>query len=319
MTAQQTLNDIWDIRCPSCRFGSVTNQIDKAVCHHCKRSYTQRDGVTYLNELAQNPALNTFVSNYKNIRAAQGYTNQGSTFYQQLPKYPKTGPEAGIWYIRQRSFAKLMQHLKRTTPTGAKILDLGSGNGWLSHQLTLHGFLPCAVDINNDWDDGLRSVRHYPVTWPALLSSFDNLPFPDASIDVAVFNGSFHYSENQSDTVNEVKRVLKPGGQIIIMDSPIYSDPSSGRQMMAERDCYHQDTFGYQPEIDVTGFLTWLGLQQLASQHTLCLTVITPWYGLKWALRPVLMKLLRARQPARFALMILTLPKRSKRPQTWCA
>jgi SAM-dependent methyltransferase len=283
---------------------------DKATCGHCEATYAQHDGVTYLTDLATNPALNRFAENYKKIRAAEGYSGHESAFYCDLPQYPKTGPEAGIWHIRQRSYAKLMQHLACVHLPGAKILDLGSGNGWLSHQLALHSYASCAVDINDDWDDGLRGVRHYPLRWPALLSSFDSLPFPHASLDVAIFNGSFHYSESQSATLEEVKRVLRPNGQIIIMDSPIYSDPSSGLQMVADRARYHQENFDYQSEIDVTGFLTWQGLRELADQHALKLSVLTPWYGLKWALRPMLSRIRRTRQPARFALVILTRPQR---------
>ncbi len=198
-----------------------------------------------------------------------------------------------------------MQHLNRHHVSGAKILDLGSGNGWLSHQLAQQKYSPCAVDINDDWDDGLRGLRHYPLSWPALVSSFDRLPFFEASLDAVIFNGSFHYSQIQSETLEEAKRVLKPGGQIIIMDSPIYGDPSSGKQMMADRARYHLDTFQYQSEIDITGFLTWKQLEKLAKHHNLELDAIAPWYGLKWALRPVLSWILRSRQPARFALVVL--------------
>jgi SAM-dependent methyltransferase len=175
--------------------------------------------------------------------------------------------------------------------------------------MAVQGYRPCGVDINDDPDDGLRAVRHYPRSWPAILSSFDNLPFPDASVDVAVYNGSFHYSESQAKTLEEAARILRPGGQIIIMDSPIYSDPSSGQKMMGERARYHQDTFNYTSEIEVSGFLTWQGVRGLAAQHGLALSVMRPWYGLKWFLRPLKHRLRGARQPANFSLLVFTKPE----------
>ena len=53
-----------------------------------------------------------------------------------------------------------------------------------------------------------------------------------------------HYSTDYVRTLGEALRVLRPGGRIVIMDSPIYRHDKSGRQMVAERHADFEQRFG---------------------------------------------------------------------------
>src|SRR3546814_2395598 len=94
----------------------------------------------------------------------------------------------------------------------------------------------------------MGAARHYQARLPALFprfqASFGQLPFADNQFDAAVFNASFHYSEDGEATLREALRCLKPGGLVIISDTPWYPCEEDGRKMLAERQSaflYRQD------------------------------------------------------------------------------
>lgn len=277
-------------------------------CMDCGATFGVRDRVAEFLDLGVQPQLREFTQGYQRIRRAEGYTDRGAAYYRGLPDHPADDPDSAIWKIRRKSFARLKRLLARTLPAGGTVLDLGSGNGWLSHRLAALGYRPMGVDINTDPDDGLAAVRHYALTWPAVLGSFDRLPLRDDGVDMAVFNGSLHYSEDIAATLAEAFRVLRPGGLIVIMDTPIYSDPASGATMMEARRAHHDATHGIATGLAMAGFLTWDEIGRWTQRFSISIDVVRPWYGLRWALRPLIARLLRSREPATFALIVLTKP-----------
>ena len=68
-----------------------------------------------------------------------------------------------------------------------------------------------------------------------MQAELDNLPFADSQFDLAIFNASFHYSENYDKTLAEALRCVRNGGMVVIADSPWYGDEWSGLQMLEER------------------------------------------------------------------------------------
>ena len=83
-----------------------------------------------------------------------------------------------------------------------------------------------------------------------LESSFDNLPMDSNSVDKIVFCESLCHSQNQSDTLKEAKRVLKPGGQLFIADA--YINP----KIMSEEEgqaIYSYQTGWMVPELRTIG------------------------------------------------------------------
>jgi ubiquinone/menaquinone biosynthesis C-methylase UbiE len=50
------------------------------------------------------------------------------------------------------------------------------------------------------------------------LASASALPFDDASLDTVIAANSFHYFDDPDVALNEMKRVLKPNGNLIILD-----------------------------------------------------------------------------------------------------
>jgi SAM-dependent methyltransferase len=247
-----------------------------------------------------------FLRDYTQIRDAEGYGYDDDERYRRLPEVDPADPLAWQWRMRAITFAELRRRvLEPIGKRGLRVLDMGSGVGWLSHRLARLGHAPCAVDLNLDARDGLGAAGHYPASWPLLQAEFDHLPLVDAQADVVVFNAALPYSADYRVTLAEALRVLRPGGRLVVMDSPIYRRDASGKQMVAERQAAFERAHGTRSDaLPSIGYLTWGMLRQLGRDLGLRWRAYVPWYGWRWALRPWRARLLRQREPSRFALLV---------------
>src|SRR5262245_8971974 len=105
--------------------------------------------------------------------------------------------------MRRRSYEMLVRRILPKFGDRLRILDLGAGIGWLSARLSELGHNPCAVDICIDGIDGLAAAAPFKPNWPRVQANFDQLPFCASAFDIALFNGSFHYSPDYECTLKE--------------------------------------------------------------------------------------------------------------------
>ena len=188
---------------------------------------------------------------------------------------------------------------------GLVVIDVGAGVGWLSNRLHELGHFPHAVDLTIDDDDGLGAARHYGPPWPRYQAEMDALPFADAQADVVVYNASLHYSTDYVRTLGEARRVLRPGGVVVIMDSPIYGRDEAGRQMVAERHADFERRFGTRSDsVASIEYLTDAMLSDIGTRLGIRWVRHRTWYGWQWALRPWKARLRRRRQPSQFVVLV---------------
>src|SRR5438477_686635 len=185
-------------------------------------------------------AIAQFVREYRTVRRAEGWGSQDPAYYRALPYRDLTGRFNEIWRIRARSYdlfvAKVLRPLEYNSQAPLRVLDLGAGSGWLSHRLAQRGHRVAAIDLLEDDLDGLGALRHYASGVRPLVAEFDRLPFREGRADLAVFNASLHYSTSYATTLRETLRVLRAGSTLVILDTPMYSDPTSGLRMVQERE-----------------------------------------------------------------------------------
>ncbi len=258
-----------------------------------------------------------FMSDYQAVRAAEGRGSECLDYYLSLPYRDSTGANQAQWSIRAQTFRylerKILAQLEERHGSLA-VLDLGAGNGWLSYRLAQRGHRPAAVDLMTDCRDGLGAAHHFGQVllrlFPRIQAELDNLPFASDQFDVAIFNASFHYSEDYQRTLSETIRCLKPGGVVIIADTAWYSCEASGVRMIAERQSAFLSRFATASDaIRSLEFLTDQRLKALEDQLGLRWQLHSPYYGLRWAARPLLAKLRGKREPSKFRIYVAEVRK----------
>jgi len=250
-----------------------------------------------------------FLEDYRRIRYAEGRGSEDPAYYQALPFRDLSGRNPAMWKMRARTFRYFEQHILAPLETAAQkpldILDLGAGNGWLSYRMSLRGHRVFAADIFLDERDGLAATRHYGNRFAVVGAEFDQLPFPASRFDLLIFNASLHYSTDYQITLAEARRCLRPEGDLVILDSPVYRKRVHGEKMAAERHEEFQKRYGIRSDaIPSIEFLDEPGLADLSRSLNVQWTVYRPWYGFRWHLRPLQAWFKRRRPPSRFWILV---------------
>ena len=110
------------------------------------------------------------------------------------------------------------------TPAGQTVLDLGCGAGFdtllaarrvgSERQGHRRGH-----DARDDRQGSKRTPRSLGLTnVEFVLGEIEDLPLPDASVDLVISNGVFNLCPDKPRVLSEVFRVLKPGGRLQMAD-----------------------------------------------------------------------------------------------------
>jgi SAM-dependent methyltransferase len=258
---------------------------------------------------AENIARQKFLEDYRYIRHAERRGSDTSEYYRALPSCDQSDPNAAMWAMRSKTYSYFVKNVLEPIEARAgrplDVLDLGAGNCWLSHRLSIRNHRPVAVDIFNDERDGLRAARHYPSSFPVVETDFDHLPLPPESFDLAIFNASFHYSVDYSVTLSELRRCLRPSGFFVILDTPIYRLKEHGARMVQEKHAAFLKRYGFASDaLPSIEFLDLPTVQKLYETLEIDWQILKPWYGWRWHSRPLTAFFRRRRPPSRFWILI---------------
>jgi SAM-dependent methyltransferase len=251
---------------------------------------------------------NRFLADYAKIRHAEGRGSTDAEYYRELPYRDLSGKNAAQWRIRARSFQHfehgILRDMERESGCPLRVLDVGAGNGWMSWRLALRRHRVVALDIFRDERDGLGALPQYPLPLAGVAAEFDSLPFGAASFDAVIFNSSFHYSSDYRRTLSEARRCLRPSGRLVIMDSPLYECAAHGEMMRAERQEQFEKLYGFRSEAQRSiEYLDRQMLGDLSRDLKIDWQMSTPWYGFRWAMRPLRARLLGLRPPSKFVIL----------------
>ncbi len=105
-----------------------------------------------------------------------------------------------------------------STSKGKNVLDIGCGNGYVLSRYAQYGANVSGVDLTEKAIE--LSKRRFELV--GLVGNFQkidgvNLPFPDSHFDIVCSMGVLHHISDPRPTVDEIYRVLKPGGKMIVM------------------------------------------------------------------------------------------------------
>lgn len=135
-----------------------------------------------------------------------------TTFYDPLLR----------WTLRESAFKRHLAKQARVEK-GHRVLDLGCGTGTLAILIKSHH--PAAEVLGLDADPKVLAVARAKAVRARLDVRFDQgmafeLPYPDASFDRVISSLLFHHltRENKKQTLREVFRVLRLGGELHVAD-----------------------------------------------------------------------------------------------------
>jgi SAM-dependent methyltransferase len=106
------------------------------------------------------------------------------------------------WHEQPGYFRDVTRHFA----TDAKLLDLGCGTGWMAEHFSRYTGLDGSPEAVAAAAGKGRNVRLHDLT--------ERLPFDDASFDGVVLKDVLEHVPDPVAVVNEVHRVLRPGGRV---------------------------------------------------------------------------------------------------------
>lgn len=111
--------------------------------------------------------------------------------------------------------------LSQVDIAGRDVLDVGAGTGLFAQQLASKGARVIGVEIEEDKVSRFEDSAH---PFEMRLGRGEALPVEDNSQDVVTYMFSFHHVPLgvQDDALNEVRRVLRFGGRLHVVDPRPY-------------------------------------------------------------------------------------------------
>ncbi len=107
---------------------------------------------------------------------------------------------------------------------GDRVLEIGGGMGTDLVQFAQHGALVTDADLSaGHLKLAKENFALRGLTGEFIQRDAESLDFADASFDLVYSNGVIHHTPNTRRVVDQIYRVLKPGGRAIVM---VYAEDS---------------------------------------------------------------------------------------------
>lgn len=162
-----------------------------------------------------------FEERYNQVRSKEGriYADE---MLRVLPDVPANHQYYSEWTVRKRSSHCLIRYLAaKNRPL--HIVEIGCGNGWLSHRLSLiSGARVTGQDINLAELQQAARVFGGASNIRFVCGDIYTDGFAVREADIIVFAASIQYFPSLEKTLQLSLQQLAPGGEIHILDSPFY-------------------------------------------------------------------------------------------------
>jgi ArsR family transcriptional regulator len=137
------------------------------------------------------------------------------------------------------------------------VADLGAGEGLISQLLARRAERvwcidnsPRMVEVGTELarKNGLANLAYK-------LGDIEEVPLPDKAVDLAILSQALHHANHPQTAVNEAYRILRPGGQVVLLDLKEHTFEKA-------RELYADVWLGFK-ESALHGYLKKAGFQQV--------------------------------------------------------
>jgi ubiquinone/menaquinone biosynthesis C-methylase UbiE len=197
-----------------------------------------RNNIFYQRQFVQDKSIEAL---YQSLRGREDrvYSND---LLKLLPEIPSNHVHEQEWKQRQITLNRLLSYLR--VRKSLKILELGCGNGWLCNQLAaLPGSEVLGVDIN---EPELTQAAHVFKSRQNLCfvhGDISTLSMPFNYFDYVIFAASIQYFANPGSVFKTAFTLLGTGGEIHVVDSPIYSPSEAPKAQQRSREYFYRSGF----------------------------------------------------------------------------
>ena len=122
-------------------------------------------------------------------------------------------------YCPGRSWEAMGHFLLQLTPN-IRIVDLGAGEGMLSHLLAKRAESVVCVDSSPKMVEfGSELAKRNKIeNLSYILGDIQEVPLEDGGFDIALLSQALHHAQSPERAISEAFRILKQGGRISILD-----------------------------------------------------------------------------------------------------
>jgi ubiquinone/menaquinone biosynthesis C-methylase UbiE len=181
-----------------------------------------------LTIFTDNTIQGNFEDIYSRLRQQEGRIYSDAEV-AQLPEISNTHRYFKEWQVRKQSSQRLIEYLEKkqlalNNAQYLKILEIGCGNGWLSHRLSqVPKTKVLGADINFSELQQAGRVFYKIPNLHFIYSNAGTALFKENQFDEVIFAASIQYFASFPGIIQRVLKLLKPPGEIHIIDSPLYT------------------------------------------------------------------------------------------------
>jgi SAM-dependent methyltransferase len=156
---------------------------------------------------------------------------------------------------------------ERYLPQEAKVLDIGCGAGWLTAMLSRMDSVKMIYPLDSSkhflnilLPQVLNLMQGRPEKVRVIEGLFQPLLFENEQLDVVVASSALHHAESLEPVLKEIRRVLKPGGLLFVLNETPWPGYRHWLSVMVAsirilRDLFIQRYRVASPAISASGYL----------------------------------------------------------------
>lgn len=196
--------------------------------------YSYTDGIYVVDSDNQ---FAGFESAYIDVRKREGRLLDDKDVLS-LPEADRKNPLWNEWSLRSQSAKALLAELE-CKPNALTILDIGCGNGWFSRLLAnINNSTVLAIDVNFTELKQASRLFSSANLWFAHVDLYSNA-LTQNQFNVITINSAIQYFHDLTRLINHCLSLTKQGGEIHIIDSPIYADQTSANDAKRRTEEYY--------------------------------------------------------------------------------